>query len=146
MERTTDMKTLALTILAAGFAAAQIPDAPGVTVELNGSVLLHRSSITYPEVARSKSIHGQVTAEVTLDAAGNVSDARILSGPDELRRPVLQSALGWHFANPTAGAQRQVTVRFAMPAGQAEQERLRTTAYVEEMRAKATEQVKQMEA
>src|SRR5689334_3008322 len=95
------MKTTNLILtfaMAAGFAAAQVPDAPGVTVELNGAVVLHRSTVTYPEAARGKGIAGRVSAEVTLDPAGNVTDARILSGPEELRKPVLQSLLSWHFA------------------------------------------------
>jgi TonB family protein len=132
--------------LAAGFAVAQIPDAQGVTVELNGAVLLHRTSVSYPEAARTKSIKGGVTAEVTLDASGNVTDARILSGPEELRKPVLQSVLGWHFAGGTAGAQRQVTVTFNPPSGTVEADRLRTTAYIEERRAKAMQLAREQEA
>ena len=29
---------------------------------------------------------------------GNVSDARVVSGPEELRKTALQSVLQWHFA------------------------------------------------
>ena len=140
------MKKLVLTtMMAAGFAAAQTPDTPGVTVELNGATLLHRSGVNYPEAARSRNIRGAVTAEVTLDGAGNVSDARIVNGPEELRKAVLQSVLGWHFAGSTAGAQRQVVVTFDQPAGAAE-DRLRSLALVEELRAKSAQQAKDAEA
>ena len=54
--------------------------------------------------------------EAVLDAAGNVSDARVLSGPQELRRAALDSVLQWHFANGAAGATRTVTIGFQLPA------------------------------
>jgi TonB family protein len=54
--------------------------------------------------------------------------------------------LGWHFAGGTAGAQRQVTVTFTPPSGMAGEDRQRTTAYIEERRAKAMEQARQQEA
>jgi TonB family protein len=44
-----------------------------------------------------------------------VIDASILSGPDELRKPVLQSVLGWHFAKESAQTTRQVTIGFVLP-------------------------------
>ena len=74
----------------------------GITVDLNGATLLHRTPVTYPEAARTKNVKGSVRLEVTLDATGNVSDARVLTGPEELRKAALQSVLGWHFAHETA--------------------------------------------
>jgi TonB family protein len=94
-------------------------DSPGVTVDVGGAALLHRSPVVYPESARAKGVQGVVMLELTLDAAGNVADARAVSGPDELRKPALQSALNWHFARDVAGAKRQVTIAFQPPpAGQ----------------------------
>lgn len=126
--------------LAAGIAAAQ-QDSPGITVDLNGATLLHRSPVTYVQGSGPKT--GTVAVEVTLDASGNVNDARILSGPDELRRPVLQSVLAWHFASATAGAQRQVTVSFKAPM--TVEERV-TGAVAQERAAQARELVRQAEA
>jgi TonB family protein len=94
-------------------------DSPGVTVDVGGAALLHRSPVVYPESARSKGVQGVVILELTLDANGSVADARAVSGPDELRKPALQSALNWHFAREAAGAKRQVTIAFQPPpAGQ----------------------------
>ena len=67
--------------------------------------------------ARSKRIQGNVVIELTFDAAGAVADARVLSGPEELRRPALQSVLQWHFAHEAAGNKRQVTIAFQLPEG-----------------------------
>ena len=47
---------------------------------------------------------GTVVIEATLDSKGEVSDARVLSGPDELRRAVLQSVLRWHYAERPCAA------------------------------------------
>jgi TonB family protein len=94
-------------------------DSPGVSVDVGGAALLHRSPVVYPESARSKGVQGVVILELTLDANGSVADARAVSGPDELRKPALQSALNWHFAHDAAGAKRQVTIAFQPPpAGQ----------------------------
>src|SRR5579864_6233408 len=97
-------------------AAAQTADGSGVTVGLNGSVLLHRTAVSYPSAMRQRRVQGTVAVEVTLDAAGNVSDAHVVSGPAELRRTVLESVLQWHFAHDAANTTRVVTVQFQLPA------------------------------
>jgi TonB family protein len=68
-----------------------VSDAAGVTVNLNGSTVLHRTTVHYPAAALQRGEQGSVTVEVKLDASGNVSDARVLSGPDDLRSAVLES-------------------------------------------------------
>lgn len=93
-----------------------VNDAPGVTVDLNGGALLHRAPVAYPESARAKGVKGAVVLELTFDGSGNVADARALSGPEELRRAALESALQWHFAHESAGNKRQVTIAFTAPA------------------------------
>ncbi len=98
-------------------AAPQVAnDAAGVSVNLNGSELLHRSPVTYPSEALAKGIEGTVVVQVKLDAAGEVSDAAVLSGPDELRKGVLQSVLNWHFDKSEASTTRTVNVGFVKPA------------------------------
>ena len=87
-------------------------DAPGVTVDTGGAALLHRPPVAYPAEARRKGISGTVALQLTLDADGNVTDAHALSGPAELRKAALQSALEWHFAHDSAGATRQVAITF----------------------------------
>jgi hypothetical protein len=54
-----------------------------------------------------------VQLEVKLDSAGNVSDARVLSGPEELRKTALESVLNWHFTNDAARGTRQVSISFS---------------------------------
>jgi TonB family protein len=93
-------------------------DAPGVTVELNGSAVMHRSSVAYPAAAMAKHVEGAVSLQVKVDGSGNVTDASVLNGPDELRKSALQSVLGWHFARDAANTSRVVTISFQLPQGQ----------------------------
>jgi TonB family protein len=96
-----------------------VNDSAGVTVDAGGGTLLHRSPVVYPETLRNRGVAGTVVLELTFDASGNVADARAVSGPEELRKPALQSALQWHFAHEAAGNKRQVTISFVASAAPA---------------------------
>jgi TonB family protein len=95
-------------------AAPQIVnDAPGVSIDLGGTVLMHRTGVPYPATALQQGVQGTLAVEVKLDANGNVADARVLSGPDELRRAAIESVLQWHFTRDSAGMTRVVRITFA---------------------------------
>jgi TonB family protein len=97
-------------------AAPQIVrDAPGITVDMGTAQLLHRVPVGYPEEARKKGVQGAVTVEATLDGSGAVTDARIISGPQELRKAAVQSVFEWHFAKDAANSTRLVTIDFRLP-------------------------------
>ena len=94
---------------------AVLSDAPGVTVKPGGG-LLHRQGVQYPRDAARAGIGGTVLVDAVLDQQGNVTDARVLSGPDQLRRAALESVLQWHFTPETGRIGRaQVTIEFAPP-------------------------------
>jgi hypothetical protein len=60
---------------------------------------------------------------MTLNERGEVSDARVLSGPEELRRATLESVLGWHYSPAAlASTTAYATVRFRVPPPITEQE------------------------
>jgi protein TonB len=99
-------------------AAPQVRDDPGVTVAMNGASLLHRAPVDYPVAAVRAGIQGILSVEVKLDAKGNVADARVLSGPDELRKTTLQSVLQWHFTSDSAGVTRVVQITFDLANAQ----------------------------
>ncbi|HEY6390348.1 MAG TPA: TonB family protein, partial [Bryobacteraceae bacterium] len=91
-------------------------DAPGVAVQPSPVAVVHRTPVAYPKEALAKRIQGTVVVEVSLTATGTVSDARVLSGPEELRKAALQSVLQWHFsADSQLSAKTQVTVDFHLP-------------------------------
>jgi TonB family protein len=97
-----------------------VADAPGVSVDTGGAALLHRTPVPYPETARANGVQGMVMVEATLDSRGNVVNFGTISGPEELRLPVLKSLLNWHFTQASAGKTLQVSVLFQAPPGAAE--------------------------
>jgi len=113
-------KILFISSLAAAcwLAAAAPPaanDAPGVTVTLNGANVLHRSGVGYPPAALRNGVQGTVSVQVKLGPTGAVSDAQVVSGPEELRKAVLESVLQWHFSHAVAGSTREIQVAFELP-------------------------------
>ena len=93
---------------------AAVADGPGITVDA-GAPLMHRTGVFRPTGVTAT---GTVVVEATLDSKGEVNDARVLSGPDELRRAALQSVLQWHYASePTPPSSVRATIQFgAAPA------------------------------
>jgi TonB family protein len=88
-----------------------VRDGPGVTVDPGGK-LMHRSPVFY-----SGSVSGTVMIDATLDSKGAVTDARVLSGPQELRAAALQSVLSWHYsADGGAPPSAQISITFAPPS------------------------------
>jgi hypothetical protein len=58
----------------------------------------------------SSNISGPVTVEVTIDQSGQVSDARVISGPANQRRSALLTALNMRFPLDEASTTRQIDV------------------------------------
>ena len=93
---------------------AVVADGPGITVDA-GAPLMHRIGVFRPFGVTAT---GTVVIEATLDSKGEVNDARVLSGPEELRRAALQSVLQWHYAGaPAPPSSVRATIQFgASPA------------------------------
>jgi TonB family protein len=61
-------------------------------------------------------VEGEVTLELTLDDAGNVLDARAVSGPLELRQEAVRWALDWRYDTSVQKARTVIaTVKFQLP-------------------------------
>ena len=89
-----------------------VADGPGITVDL-GAKILHRTPVFYPSGVTAT---GDVVVETSVDTKGEVTDARIVSGPQELRGAVLRSVLGWHFSTDGGLASVvQSTIHFISP-------------------------------
>ena len=99
-------------------AAPQENDSSNITVHSGPLPLLHRAAVQYPKNAMAKHIEGTVVLELTLSETGTVTDARVLSGPEELRGAALQSVLEWHFASD-AQPKTQVSIDFRLPSAEA---------------------------
>ena len=106
---------IALGVLCIAFNVSWVrgQDAPGVKVDLGSSAVIHRTPVPYPEAVQKEGITGTVQVEVKLDATGDVADARVLSGPEELRKTALGSVLNWHFTNEAAKSTRLINISFS---------------------------------
>lgn len=78
--------------------------------------LLHAALPEYPPRAIENRIEGVVLLTLTLDDRGEVSDARVVSGPDELRRAALESVLQWHYSPESVrSTSMDVALQFRVP-------------------------------
>jgi len=91
-----------------------------VEIVKGGEHLLHGELPEYPRHAIEQKVEGDVLLDIAVDDQGEVSDARVLSGPDELRKAALGAVLGWHYS-PSAlrSASTQATLRFTLAAANA---------------------------
>jgi len=88
--------------------ASRARDGYGVVVE-PGAKVLHRPGVFYPSGVTAV---GTVVVESAVNAKGEVTDAHVLSGPDELRNAALSSVLNWHFSPEGLPPTVQSTIRF----------------------------------
>jgi TonB family protein len=141
-ERTTTTRRLIVSLtasaaaltLAAAFAVRSFPleaqeravaatDEP-IQVVKGVEHLLHGERPEYPRRAIEQRIAGDVQVEMTLDERGEVSDARVLSGPEELRKATLESVLHWHYSPAAlASTTTYATLRFRVPPPNLERDR-----------------------
>ncbi len=95
--------------------AQTAPDSPGITVNAGGA-LLHRAPVHKPADSTAA---GTVAVQATLNAKGEVTDAHVVSGPDELRKEALTSVLQWHYQPGPSSAQISIQFEPANPAAPA---------------------------
>lgn len=94
------------------------PQGPQPVVEHTvaaGRKLIHHVAPRYPVEAKVRRVEGVVSVELNVDAKGLVTDARVLTGPEELRRAALQAVLQWQFEATGAAARATVDLTFRMP-------------------------------
>ena len=90
--------------------------APAQEVVRGNEGLLHRGPVSYPAEALEAKVEGTVVVQATLDAEGNVTDARVISGPAALRRAALRSVLEWHYSQATnPRKQVDIAIDFKLP-------------------------------
>lgn len=85
------MKSALISIVTFAFASALLAQQPADPV-------LYSSGLPrYPAIALNAHITGEVTAEFSLDASGNVASVQILSGPPLLRLETEHNIRTWKF-------------------------------------------------
>src|SRR6185436_878142 len=89
-------------------------NAPAQEIVKGEANLLHRTPVEYPTDAIAKGIQGTVIVQATLNERGVVTDARVVSGPEALRRAALKSVLEWHYSGQ-AISPVEVAIDFKLP-------------------------------
>src|SRR5262249_42586529 len=103
-------------VITARFAVFYFPiSAPAQEVVRGEAGLLHRAPIDYPADAVEKGVQGTVVVAATLNDRGAVADARVVSGPEPLRKTAIKSVLDWHYSAQTASPV-DVAIDFKLPA------------------------------
>jgi TonB family protein len=87
---------------------AQVPSkdavlAPQLPKKAVPAKLLHTVQAQYPAMARQIRAEGEVLLDVQVDAAGNVSDAKALSGPPLLRAAAIEAVRHWKYQPASVG-------------------------------------------
>jgi TonB family protein len=93
---------------------AGVMDGAGIEVDPGGP-LMHRTGVFRTAGVTAT---GTIVLDASLNSKGEVTDARVVSGPDELRRSALQSVLQWHYSMDAGAAP---TVRATITFGAAPQ-------------------------
>jgi bla regulator protein BlaR1 len=97
--------------------AQETPGKAPVQIVKGGEHLLHAGLPEYPHRAIEQRVEGEVLLDLAIDDRGEVSDARVLSGPDELRKAALESVLQWHYSpDAVRSMSTQAALRFHLPA------------------------------
>jgi TonB family protein len=97
--------------LAAARGPGNNPSQDNATQQAAPLKAIYRPNAEYPEEARRKGVEGKVTMSIVVDVQGNVSQARALSGPEELIPAALATVKTWKF-EPPASAPVTETVEF----------------------------------
>lgn len=104
-------------------AALPAPPKPAEPVIRGGQVveprLIARVSPSYPSLAASNHIEGDVVVEATIDQTGKVTSTKIISGPTLLRGAAMNAVRQWKYSPATldgkpVAMQYKVTVRFRL--------------------------------
>jgi TonB family protein len=103
---------------------ARVFRSPAGVVEQGAENLLHEPSVPYPAEAIAKRVEGRVVLELSIDDEGRVYDALVVSGPQELRRAALLTALQWRYSKQMPlPAKLAVSILFQLPAPVAQPQR-----------------------
>lgn len=111
-------------VLAAGMVAsvapmklrAETPLEDVVELTIKGPESQLRVKPDYPAQARMNHVEGTVVIALTIDPRGMVSNAQILSGPNELRRASQQAVLQWQFDSSGKAQNAQVEISYRLGA------------------------------
>ena len=84
-------------ILTSHAAPTPIPASPPVGGQVQPARLLKSVPPVYPQIARSSRAGGDVTVDALIDADGNVTNLKVVSGPPILRQAAMEAIKQWKY-------------------------------------------------
>jgi len=84
-------------ILTSHAAPTPVPASPPVGGQVQPARLLKSVPPVYPQIARSSRAGGDVTVDALIDADGNVTNLKVVSGPPILRQAAMEAIKQWKY-------------------------------------------------
>jgi TonB family protein len=79
-------------------------------------LIMHKEITLYPEEVQKDHLEGDVQVRLSVTADGEVTDAKVVSGPEPLQEAALEAARKWRFGPPSEGpVDVTVTYHFWLP-------------------------------
>jgi protein TonB len=100
-------------ILTSHAAPKPLPASPPVGGQVQPARLLKSVQPVYPAFARSSHTSGEVTVDALIDANGNVTDLKAVSGPPILRPAAMDAIRQWKY-DPTRLDGRPVAIHLSL--------------------------------
>jgi TonB family protein len=95
---------------------AAVPDHGTVDAEPAGLKIERRPPLVYPfYLPANEQADGTVALDIDVNERGEVTDARVLSGPQQLRKAALMQVLNWHYKQVNVPAKVVVTLNYRRP-------------------------------
>ena len=107
-----------------GGAPSGLPAPPAAPAPVKGGQivmprLLHAVQPSYPAIANSNHVEGDVLIQAAIDESGKVTSAKVISGPTLLRATAVSAVRQWKYSPATLDGKPvaidyKVTVRFRL--------------------------------
>jgi TonB family protein len=105
----TVVTAVPLRSLGAAAAPAAAPKAP-----LRERKIVQKVQPTYPAEAKKSGIEGAVVLDVLITAAGDVTDVKVVKGPEELREAASAAVRQWKYEAGNADTRATLTIRYRL--------------------------------
>jgi TonB family protein len=76
--------------------------------------LIQKVQPTYPADAKKAGIEGSVVLDVLITAAGDVTDVKVVKGPEELREAASAAVRQWKYEAGSADTRANLTIRYIL--------------------------------
>jgi D-alanyl-D-alanine endopeptidase (penicillin-binding protein 7) len=76
--------------------------------------VVSKTPVTYPVEAKKKGVQGMVVLDVLITAAGDVTDVKVVKGPEELRESAASGVRQWKYEPGDVDTRATLTIRYIL--------------------------------